>query len=385
MVSSPILLDYQSSTPCLSEVVEVMTPYWKNIFANPSTKSNLAGIYASAALESSREKIKGQLKLKNKQIIFTSGATESNNLALLGYARNFFQRYKRFGHIITLKTEHQAVLAPLKQLQKEGFSVTELTPDKDGLILKKEFLNAITPDTFLVSVMYANNEIGVLQPIKFISEICKLKNIIFHTDAAQCLGYIPIKDFNSIADMITISSHKIYGPKGVGLLLIDEKIQINPLIYGGGQESGFRSGTLPLPLIIGFTKAIELALERQDQNIKKLRELRDKLMNGLLTNKNDFLVNGSLQNRLPHNLNITVLNVSGSLLHKALKPKIACSSGSACSNGKPSHVLKALGRDLKESEASLRLSIGLSTTANEIDQAISIIFSTVKSIKNNSL
>ena len=382
MVSIPILLDYQSSTPCSKEVVESMLPYWTEIFANPSNKSNLAGISASAILEVSREKIYQVLNLKNKKVIFTSGATESNNLALLGFARNYFDRTGKCGHIITLKTEHLSVLEPLNQLKKEGFSITEIIPKKDGLISKEAILNAIRPDTFLVSIMFANNEIGVIQPLNEISNICKSKNLSLHTDAAQCLGYIPMNSLNSTANMITFSSHKIYGPKGVGLLIIDEQIEIKPLVSGGSQEFGFRSGTIPLPLIVGFTKAIELAVQNLEINVRKLLAHRDYLCKGLLEKNSGIYINGSMLNRLPHNLNFTISNVRGSLLHKELKPKIVCSSGSACSNGKPSHVLLALGRSLKEAEASIRLSIGLSTTFEEIDNTLSVFGQIVQKLRD---
>tara|TARA_Y100001978_G_C23668183_1_gene422278 strand:- start:471 stop:1619 length:1149 start_codon:yes stop_codon:yes gene_type:complete len=382
MLSSIILLDYQSSTPCLKEVVEEMDSYWIENFANPSSRANLSGLYASAALEVAREKIKKNLNISNKKIIFTSGATESNNLALFGFARNYYQRTGKFGNIITLKTEHHAVLEPLRQLKKEGFSLTELNPESDGLISEKKLINALKDDTFLISIMFANNEIGVVQPIQKIFEICKEKSIKLHTDAAQCIGYIPIKNLDSIANMITLSSHKIYGPKGIGLLIIDNDIQLNPLILGGGQELGYRSGTIPLPLIIGFSKAIELSIKNQEKNSIKLSFLRNNLMNGLLENNSNIVINGSISKRLPHNLNITILNISGSKLHKSLKSKISCSSGSACSNGKPSHVLTSIGRSFKEAESSIRLSLGLTTTSDEIEKAICIITNTIDNLRN---
>tara|TARA_Y100001978_G_scaffold141241_1_gene126417 strand:- start:975 stop:2123 length:1149 start_codon:yes stop_codon:yes gene_type:complete len=381
MLSSPILLDYQSSTPCTKEVVEAMQPYWTKIFANPSSKSNLLGIQASAALEFARESIKNKLNIHNKKIIFTSGATESNNLALLGFARSAYNKTRTFGHIITLQTEHHAVLEPLKQLRKKGFSITEISPEEDGIVSLEKIKGAIQNDTILMSIMLANNEIGVIQPLEEISKICKEKEIILHTDAAQCLGYIPCYDFDALANMITISSHKIYGPKGIGLLLVDNDISIEPMIVGGGQEFGIRSGTIPLPLIFGFDKAIELALLNQDKNQKKLSFYRDNLLKGLLANNSEIFINGSMSQRLPHNLNITFSGVSGSLLHKSLKPKIVCSSGSACSNGRPSHVLMAIGRSLSEAESSIRLSIGLMTTSQDIEKVISIINSIVSSIK----
>ena len=381
MLTSPILLDYQSSTPCLDEVVESMNPFWTKNFANPSSKSNLANINASAVLEVSRERIKEYLNLKKKKIIFTSGATESNNLALIGYARNFFKNNGKYGHIITLKTEHQAVLEPLRKLQKEGYSLTEIEPEEDGLISQKKFLDALKPETFLVSIMLANNEIGVIQPLEWIASICKSKGIIFHSDAAQCIGFMPMPDLDLLANMITFSSHKIYGPKGVGLLIIDEGIELEPLSLGGGQEFGLRPGTIPLPLVVGFTKAIEIAINNNSQNAEQLSFYRDNLLKGLQENIPSIVVNGSMDKRLPHNLNITFLDVNGSLLHKRLKSKIICSSGSACSNGKPSHVLLALGKSLREAEASIRLSIGLMTSSDDIEKTIIEISKLIEIIK----
>lgn len=381
MLSTPILLDYQSSTPCSKDVVDSMKPFWSEIFSNPANKSNLAGINASAILEASREKIEQSLFLKNKKVIFTSGATESNNLALLGFARNFYKKTGNYGHIITLKTEHKAVLEPLNQLKKEGFMVTEINPERDGLISEEQFKKNIREDTFLVSVMLANNEIGVIQPLENISKICKSRGITLHSDFAQCLGYIELDNLLSDVNMITISSHKIYGPKGIGLLLIDEEINLEPLIVGGGQEYGLRSGTLPLPLVVGFAKAIEIAVLNQKNNAEKLLFYRNNLLEGLLKNNSGLLINGSIEKRLPHNLNLTVLDLNGAKFHKLLKSKIICSTGSACSSGEPSHVLLALGRSLKEAESSIRLSIGLSTNSKDIKQAIHILTNTIRSLR----
>ncbi|MDA9700613.1 cysteine desulfurase [Prochlorococcus sp. AH-736-L23] len=381
MLSTPILLDYQSSTPCSKDVVDSMKPFWSEIFSNPASKSNLAGINASAILEASREKIEQSLFLKNKKIIFTSGATESNNLALLGFARNFYKKTGNYGHIITLKTEHKAVLEPLNQLKKEGFMVTEINPEKDGLISEELFKKNIRDDTFLVSVMLANNEIGVIQPIENIAKICKSREIIFHSDFAQCLGYMALDNLLSDVNMITMSSHKIYGPKGIGLLLLDEEINLEPLIVGGGQEYGLRSGTLPLPLVVGFAKAIEIAVFNQKNNAEKLLFHRNTLLEGLLKNNSGLLINGSIEKRLPHNLNLTVLDLNGAKFHKLLKSKIICSTGSACSNGEPSHVLLALGRSIKEAESSIRLSIGLNTNSKDIKQAIHILTDTIRLLR----
>jgi len=381
MLSTPILLDYQSSTPCSKDVVDSMKPFWSEIFANPASKSNLAGINASAILEASREKIEQNLFLKNKKVIFTSGATESNNLALLGFARNYYKKTGNYGHIITLKTEHKAVLEPLYQLKKEGFMVTEITPERDGIISEEQFIKNIREDTFMVSVMMANNEIGVIQPIENISKICKLRGITFHSDFAQCLGYVELENLLSVVNMITMSSHKIYGPKGIGLLLIDQDITLEPLIVGGGQEYGLRSGTLPLPLVVGFAKAIEMAVFNQKNNAEKLLLCRNNLLKGLLENNSGLLINGSIKQRLPHNLNLTILDLNGAKFHKLLKSKIICSSGSACSNGEPSHVLLALGRTFKEAESSIRLSIGLSTNSKDIKKAIHILTDTIRSLR----
>ncbi len=381
MLSTPILLDYQSSTPCSKDVVDSMKPFWSEIFSNPSSKSNLAGINASAILEASREKIEQKLFLHNKKVIFTSGATESNNLALIGFARNYYKKTGNYGHIITLKTEHKAVLEPLNQLKEEGFMVTEITPERDGLISEETFTKTIREDTFMVSVMMANNEIGVIQPIENISKICNSRGITFHSDFAQCLGYVELNDLLSNVNMITMSSHKIYGPKGIGLLLIDEEINLEPLIVGGGQEYGLRSGTLPLPLVVGFAKAIELAVLNQKKNAEKLLLYRNNLLEGLLENNSGLLINGSLTKRLPHNLNLTVLDLNGAKFHKLLKSQIICSSGSACSNGEPSHVLLALGRSFKEAESSIRLSIGLSTSLKDIKQAIQILTNMIKLLR----
>ncbi len=381
MLSTPILLDYQSSTPCSKEVVDSMKPFWSEIFSNPASKSNLASINASAILEASREKIEQNLFLENKKVIFTSGATESNNLALLGFARNYYKKTGNYGHIITLKTEHKAVLEPLNQLKKEGFLVTEINPEKDGLISEEQLNKNIREDTFLVSVMLANNEIGVIQPLENISKICKSRGITVHSDFAQCLGYIKLDNLLSDLNMIAMSSHKIYGPKGIGLLLIDEEINLEPLIFGGGQEYGLRSGTLPLPLVVGFAKAIEIAVSNQKNNAEKLRLYRNNLLEGLLENNSGLLINGSIEKRLPHNLNFTVLDLNGAKFQKLLKSKIICSSGSACSNGEPSHVLLALGRSFREAESSIRLSIGLSTNSDDIKQAIHILTNTIKSLR----
>ena len=298
MLSTPILLDYQSSTPCIEDVVISMAPYWSEIFSNPSSKSNLAGINTSAILEASREKIQECLFLQKKKVIFTSGATESNNLALLGFARNHYKETEKYGHIITLKTEHKAVLEPIDQLRMEGFHVTELCPEKDGLISVEKFINSIRDDTFLVSIMMANNEIGVIQPLKIISEICQSREIILHSDFAQCLGFLELDSIDSAANMLTISSHKIYGPKGVGLLLIDRDIRLQPLILGGGQDAWILSYLFHKKFNIRTSLAVrESSINNSIKNWTNIYPCGsfidniDNLFNLILNIKPDFVIN----------------------------------------------------------------------------------------------
>ena len=373
MDKNHLIFDFQSSTPCSLEVVEAMNPYWNESWGNPSNLNNRSGLFASAAVEVSREKIAACLKINPKRIVFTSGATESNNLGLVGHARAKAKLIGKPGHIITVATEHHAVLDPLRQLQKEGFRLSELKPNKDGLINIEQLSEAVEKDTFLVSVMAANNEIGVLQPIAEIGCFCKKKGIAFHTDAAQALGYLDLDLDKFHIDLMSLSAHKIYGPKGIGALVIKEGFPLEPSQYGGGQELGLRSGTLPVPLIVGFAKAVEITKNDQDERNKRLLCLRNLLMSGLKKNISGLIVNGSIDQRLPHNLNITFPRLNGSQLHGQLRRFIFCTSGSACSNGEASHVLKEIGICKKDAEASIRMSIGRNTTEKEIKEAIEII------------
>ena len=373
MNKNHLIFDFQSSTPCSAEVVDEMAPYWSQFWGNPSNTNNRSGIFASAAVEVSREKIASYLKINPKRLIFTSGATEANNLGLVGHARAKAKLIGKPGHIITVSTEHNAVLEPLRQLQKEGFHLTELKPDRDGLINNDQLLEACKKDTFLVSIMAANNEIGVLQPISKIGSICKKKGISFHTDAAQALGYLDLDLDRLHIDFMSLSAHKIYGPKGIGALVIREGLPLEPFQYGGGQELGLRSGTLPVPLIVGFAKALEITKHYQDERNKRLLFFRNLLLSGLKKNISGIIINGSIDQRLPHNLNISFPDINGSKLHRELRRFIFCTSGSACSNGEPSHVLQEIGLCKKEAEASIRMSIGRSTTEKDIKEAIEII------------
>ena len=382
MQKPPLNFDYQSSTPCSERVLKAMQPYWNELWGNPSNRQTRIGLNASAAISLARDNIANCLEVSPERIIFTSGATEANNLALIGHARARAKEVGRPGHLITISTEHHSVLDPLRQLKNEGFSITELNPKPDGILCLKELENAFNIDTFLVSIMLANNEIGVIQPIQKVSQLCKDKGVTLHSDAAQAFGNISINFDDLGIDLMTISSHKIYGPKGIGALVIRENISIEPLIWGGGQENGIRSGTLPVPLIIGFAKASEIALEELDQNNIRVNILRNKLWDDLSENIPGLLINGSLNERLFHNLNFTIGGVIGTRLQKLLKPLIVCSSSSACSNGSPSHVLMAIGRSSKEAESSLRLSLGRDTTMQDIKKAVALITKVIEELRS---
>ena len=349
-----------------------MAPYWTEHWGNPSSRQHRQGLTASAAIALARRQIAEALCIDPNRLIFTSGATEANNLALLGHARTHDG-----GHLISARTEHHAVLDPLAQLQREGFQISLLEPQPNGLITPAQLEEAIRPDTRLVSVMAANNEIGVLQPLKELAEICRDRGVVFHSDAAQAFGHIALEPDNLGLDLVSLSAHKLYGPKGIGALVIREGLELEPLQWGGGQEAGLRAGTLPSPLIVGFAAAVQQAMADRDERHRRLSELRDQLWNGLNDQLPSIERNGAAAPRLAHNLNITLPGVSGSRLHRSLRPHLACSSGSACSNGAPSHVLQALGRSRADAEASLRLSLGRSTTASAVEQAIACIVEAV--------
>ena len=361
----PLAFDFQATTPCAAKVVEAMAPYWSEEWGNPSSRQHRLGLTASAAVKLARRQIADALAVTPQRLVFTSGATEANNLALLGHARA-----RGSGHLISVASEHHAVLDPLQQLQREGFRVTLLAPVADGLITPKQLEQAITPETRLVSVMAANNEIGVLQPLAALASICRDHGITFHSDGAQAFGHIPLEPDALGVDLLSLSAHKLYGPKGIGALVLREGITIEPLQWGGGQEAGLRAGTLPTALIVGFAAAVRLAMAERESRQQRLAALRDQLWADLQHRLPGVLLNGALQPRLAHNLNISLPGVNGSRLHRALRPNLTCSNGSACSNGAPSHVLQAIGRSRAEAEASLRLSLGRDTTSEDIQQAV---------------
>jgi cysteine desulfurase len=373
----PLNFDYQATTPCATEVVEAMAPYWSEEWGNPSSRQHRLGLTASAAVNLARRQIADALAVAPQQLVFTSGATEANNLALLGHARA-----RSSGHLISVATEHHAVLDPLQQLQREGFSVTLLTPGPDGLITPEQLKEAITPETQMVSVMAANNEIGVLQPLMALAAVCRDHGVTLHSDAAQAFGHIPLEPDALGVDLMSLSAHKLYGPKGVGALVIRDGIALQPLQWGGGQEAGLRAGTMPTALIVGFAAAVRLAMQDREQRQQELSALRDQLWADVQHKIPGVRLNGALAPRLAHNLNITLPGVSGSRLQRALKPQLNCSSGSACSNGAPSHVLQALGRTRAEAEASLRLSLGRDTTSDDIHQAVIAIGDAVAAVQS---
>ena len=371
--SRPLAFDFQATTPCAMEVVAAMAPFWSELWGNPSSRQHRLGLSASAAVKLARRQMADALGVAPERLLFTSGATEANNLALLGHARALARQRGRPGHLISIKTEHHAVLDPLQQLQREGFNVSLLQPDSQGLITPSQLEAALTDTTDLVSVMAANNEIGVLQPLKALAELCQIHGVTLHSDAAQAFGHIELKPDQIGLDLMSISAHKLNGPKGIGALLIRDSIALEPLQWGGGQEQGLRPGTLPTALIVGMARATTLAMADLMSRSQRLRQLRNDLWEGLRCRIPGLLLNGALEPRLPHNLNITVPGVSGSRLHRALRPTVACSSGSACSNGAPSHVLQAIGRSRRDAEASLRLSLGRETTEADVLRAIDVI------------
>ncbi len=373
----PLAFDHQATTPCAAEVVEAMAPYWSEEWGNPSSRQHRLGLTASAAVKLARRQIAEALAVTPQRLVFTSGATEANNLALLGHARALGSC-----HLISVTTEHHAVLDPLKQLQREGFSITLLSPGHDGLISPKQLEKTITSETRLVSVMAANNEIGVLQPLAALASVCRDHGITFHSDAAQAFGHIPLEPDATGVDLLSLSAHKLYGPKGIGALVIRDEIALQPLQWGGGQEAGLRAGTLPTALIVGFATAVQLAMAGRESRQQRLAALRDQLWADLKRQIPGVQMNGALAPRLPHNLNISLPGVNGSRLHRALRPHLACSSGSACSNGAPSHVLQALGRTRPEAEASLRLSLGRDTSVDDIQQAVIVIGDAVAAAKH---
>lgn len=369
-VKTPVYLDYQASTPVDGRVLDVMLPYLSEKFGNPHSRSHAFGWEAEEAVEVAREQIAEIIGADPKEVIFTSGATESNNLAIKGVA-HFYKARK--DHVITCVTEHKCVLESCRTLEREGFTLTYLPVRRNGLIDLGELSRAFTERTALVSIMAVNNEIGVIQPIAEIGALCREHGAFFHTDAAQAIGRIDV-DVNEMGiDLMSLTAHKVYGPKGIGALYVRRRprVRLTPLFDGGGQERGFRSGTLPAPLCVGFGEACRLARLEMADEAKRIGALRDRLYDGITTRLAGVALNGDAMTRIPGNLNLSFGHVDAEALMASLKA-VAVSSGSACTSAslEPSFVLKALGVEDRLAHASIRFSLGRFTTEAEIDFVI---------------
>lgn len=369
-MKAPIYLDYQATTPVDPRVIEQMLPYFTEIYGNPASVTHAYGWAAESAVKKAREQLAQAIGADPSEIIFTSGATEANNLAIKGVAEAYLGQGR---HLITVQTEHRAVLDPCTYLEGLGFEVTRLPVQPDGRLDLDRLATALRSDTVLVSVMAANNEIGVLQPLEAIGTLCHDRQVLFHTDAAQGIGKIPLDVQRQNIDLLSLTAHKIYGPKGIGALYIrrrDPRVQLATQLHGGGQERGWRSGTLPVPQIVGFGAAIDLAMADMNRENDRLKDLRDRLWLRLQTIDGIYL-NGHPDQRLSGNLNVSIDGVNGQALLLALQPDIAVSSGSACTMAKvePSHVLQALGRSREQVLASLRFGLGRFTTQEQIEYA----------------
>ncbi len=384
-IKLPIYLDNHATTPADPRVVDAMLPYFTEKFGNSASRNHAFGWAAEEAVEIARGQIAKLINASPKEIIFTSGATESNNLAIKGVA----EMYREKGnHIITQVTEHKAVLDTCKRLEKYGYEVTYLPVQKDGRINLDDLRKAITPKTILISIMYANNEIGVVQPIEEIGKIAKEKGVFFHVDGVQAAGKIPVDVQRDGIDLLSISAHKIYGPKGVGALYVRRKnprVQLSAIIDGGGHERGMRSGTLNVTGIIGLGKACELCQQEMAQESAKLSRLRDRLKEGIMSKLDECYINGSMEHRLPHNINISFAFVEGESLLMGIND-IAVSSGSACTSAtlEPSYVLKALGVGEDLAHTSIRFGIGRFNTEEEVDYVVGRVVETVNRLRELS-
>ena len=381
----PIYMDYHATTPVDPRVLEAMLPYFTQEFGNPASRNHAFGWAAEKAVEHARQQVADLIGATPKEIVFTSCATEANNLSLKGVAAMYAEKGS---HIVTCVTEHKAVLDPCHQLEKQGFQVTYLPVRKDGLIDVAELRAAITPKTILISIMTANNEIGVIQPVAEIGAIAKEKGILFHTDAVQAIGKIPF-DVNQVkADLVSMSAHKMYGPKGVGALFVrrrNPRVLLAEQISGGGHERGIRSGTLNVPGIVGFGKAAELCRLEMAGDVARLRRLRDRLNETLHQSLDGIYVNGSMEQRLPHNLNISFAYVEGESLLMGVND-VAVSSGSACTSAslEPSYVLKALGAGDDLAHSSIRFGLGRWTTEEDVDYVAEKLTAVVRRLREMS-
>lgn len=384
MVTRPIYLDYQATTPCDPRVLKVMLPYFTEEFGNPHSRSHAYGWRAEEAVETARAHVAKIINADPREVIFTSGATESNNLAIKGVA-HFYKEKK--DHIVTCATEHKCVLDSCRHLEQEGFKVTYLPVQANGLIDLEVLKQALTDRTVLVSLMAVNNEIGVIQPLAEIGKICRERGIFFHTDAAQAVGKIPIDVEAMNIDLLSISGHKIYGPKGVGALFVRRKprVRLQSLINGGGQERGMRSGTLSPPLCVGLGEACAIAQAEMVEESKRLTALRDRFYQAITSELEEVHLNGDFDQRIPGNLNLSFAHVEGEGLMMGVK-ELAVSSGSACTSAslEPSYVLRALGVEAEMAHTSIRIGIGRFTTEEELDQALKSLVSEVNRLRDMS-
>ncbi|MDQ7980394.1 IscS subfamily cysteine desulfurase [Paraburkholderia sp. SARCC-3016] len=379
----PIYMDYSATTPVDPRVVDKMIPYLREQFGNPASRSHAYGWDAEHAVEEARENVAALVNADPREIIWTSGATESDNLAIKGAAHFYKGKGK---HIITVKTEHKAVLDTCRELEREGYEVTYLDVKDDGLIDIEVFKAALRPDTILVSVMHVNNEIGVIQDIATIGEICREKGIIFHVDAAQATGKVEIDLQKLKVDLMSFSAHKTYGPKGIGALYVRRKprVRIEAQMHGGGHERGMRSGTLATHQIVGMGEAFRIAREEMATENERVRMLRDRLLRGL-SRIEEVYVNGDMESRVPHNLNISFNFVEGESLIMAVKD-VAVSSGSACTSAslEPSYVLRALGRNDELAHSSIRFTVGRFTTEQDVDYVINLLNTKIAKLRELS-
>lgn len=382
-VKTPVYLDYAATTPVDKRVAEKIIPYLTETFGNPASNSHAFGWEAEEAVEKARADIAALINADPKEIIFTSGATESDNLAIKG-AANFYKTKGK--HLITVKTEHKAVLDTMRELERQGFEVTYLGVQENGLIDLEELKAAIRDDTILISVMWVNNEIGVVQDIPAIGEICRERKIIFHVDAAQACGKVPVDVEAAKIDLLSMSGHKVYGPKGIGALYVRRKprVRLEAQMHGGGHERGFRSGTLPTHQIVGMGEAFRIAKEELEQDMAHYRKLRDIFLKGI-EGIEEVYINGDLEHRAPNNLNVSFNFVEGESLIMAVK-ELAVSSGSACTSAslEPSYVLRALGRNDELAHSSLRITFGRMTTEEEVQFAAELIKSKIGKLRELS-
>ncbi|TAN77031.1 MAG: IscS subfamily cysteine desulfurase [Gallionella sp.] len=368
----PIYMDYSATTPVDPRVAEKMIPYLTEKFGNPASRSHVYGWEADEAVELARAQVAALVNADPKEIVWTSGATESNNLAIKG-AAHFYQGKGK--HIVTMRIEHKAVIDTVRELERVGFSATYLDPEPSGLLDLDKFKASLRPDTIIVSIMLVNNEIGVIQDIAAIGEICREKGILFHVDAAQATGKVVIDLQRLKVDLMSFSAHKTYGPKGIGALYVRRKprVRLEAQMHGGGHERGMRSGTLPTHQIVGMGEAFRLAQLEMAQENERIRMLRDRLLNGLMSME-EVHINGDMEQRVPHNLNLSFNFVEGESLIMAIKD-VAVSSGSACTSAslEPSYVLRALGRSDELAHSSIRFSVGRFTTVEEVDYVVELL------------